>query len=46
MDDPRENYDDIEASSEITKAEVYDSHEHTSEIFIRSPCQDEDRCQE
>lgn len=42
MDDPRENYDDIEASSEITKAEVHDSHEHTSEIFTRCPGQDED----
>lgn len=42
VDDPRENYDDIEASSEITKAEVHDSHEHTSEIFTRYPDQGED----
>lgn len=42
MDDPRENYDDIEACSEITKVEVHDSHEHTSEIFTRYPGQDED----
>ncbi|XP_056897293.1 scavenger receptor cysteine-rich type 1 protein M160 [Takifugu flavidus] len=42
VDDPRENYDDIEACSEITKVEVHDSHEHTSEIFTRYPGQDED----
>lgn len=30
MDDPMDNYDDIEASSEITKVEV---HESESEYF-------------
>lgn len=42
VDDPRENYDDIRASGEITKAEVHDSHEHTSEIITRCPSQGED----
>lgn len=41
VDDPREGYDDIEASSEITKAEVHDSHDPTSEISTRSLGDDE-----
>lgn len=31
VDDPQENYDDIEASPEFTKAEVYDSPQTTPE---------------
>lgn len=42
VEDPRDSYDDVEASCEITHAEVHNVHGETPEIFTRCSDHDED----